>query len=107
MALQAGAEAADAVIGALGRGRRARHRVFGRYDRAQRRRYRFFRRLVVGFYRPAFQELMYQPETWPAGARALASMLAGQDCPRLTTRLRVVILFLIVNLKERLTSQYQ
>lgn len=107
LALASGVEAADTVEACLASGPAAARRARKRFDRTQRRRYEFFRRLVLGFYRPIFRELMLHPEVWPAGARSLASMLAGQDRPRWSTRLRVSIFFLIVSLKERFEPQPQ
>ncbi|MFT7485929.1 MAG: flavin-dependent dehydrogenase [Candidatus Paceibacteria bacterium] len=107
LALVGGTEAADTVARALNQSRGARRRTLMRYDRAQRRRYKFFRRLVLGFYRPVFRELMFYPEAWPAGARALACMLAGQDRPGWITRIRVAALFMLVSLKERFAPQPQ
>lgn len=107
LALAAGVEGADAVNGALGVGDWRARRILRRFGRTQGKRYRFFRKLVLGFYRPVFRELMFEPETWPSGARALASLLAGQSRPGLTVRLRVAILFWLVALKERQTLQTQ
>ena len=107
LALASGVEAADTVEACLAASPAAARRARERFDRTQRRRYEFFRRLVLGFYRPIFRELMLRPEVWPAGARSLACMLAGQDRPRWSTRLRVSVFFLIVSLKERFEPQPQ
>jgi flavin-dependent dehydrogenase len=100
-ALEAGIEAADAVHHALRSGRTPVASDFKRYDRRQRQRYLFFRRLVCGFYRPAFRDVLFRPDRWPAGARAVAAVLAGCDRPDLLTRLRLRVFYLIVAWNER------
>ena len=70
------------------------------YGSEQRRRYRFYRRLVLKFYSPGFQDLLFASEAWPAGTRALASVLGGNDRPDMGTRLRLETLYLIARLKN-------
>jgi FADH2-dependent halogenase len=101
IALAAGADAADALLAGLDAGASRRRRALKRFERLQRRRYRFYRHLVLGFYRPAFRKLMFQPEAWPAGARSLASLLAGQERPGWRARWRVAMIFLTVFCMER------
>ncbi len=101
IALSSGVEAADAVERSLcAGGPRAAH--FRAFHRRQRARYRFFRRLVQGFYRPAFRELLFHPEAWPAGARALTAALAGEDRPGPLTRLRLEVFYALVALRGAL-----
>lgn len=102
LALSAGVEASEAVLRA--RSGRPRARAFARYERLQRARYARFRRMVVGFERPAFRALLFRPDAWPAGARALTGVLAGVDRPAPLSRLRIAAFFLIVRLHERVPA---
>lgn len=104
LAMAGGREAAGAILGALRKGPQLGARNFRAYGRLQRRRYRFFRPFVLGFYRPAFRDRLFQPEDWPAGAAALVSALAGNDNPGWRVRLRQRLFFLLVALSERFPS---
>ncbi len=95
------AGALDRALGAnLGRGRG----LLRAYGSEQQRRYRFYRRLVLKFYSPGFQEILFATESWPAGTRALVSALGGNDRPDMGTRLRLEALYLIAWLKNRSLS---
>ena len=95
LAFQGAEEVADAIHAALTVGRGAGNRPLAKYGKIQQRRYRFWRRLVRKFYHPGFQELFYRPDVWPAGTRALAAALGGDDRPGLADRLRLEALYLI------------
>jgi FADH2-dependent halogenase len=102
LALRSGVEVAADLDRALTRGGPVKASAFARSCAEQRRRYARYRRLVVGFYRPAFRRLMFQPERWPAASRAFAAVLAGLDQLSLGTRLRVAAFHTLVALDERL-----
>jgi len=106
LALRTGLEAANVVDRSLVEGPRKAVSLLKDYNRSQKRRHKFLRRLAIGFYRPAFRDLLFQPEAWPAGARALASVLSGNDNPDLRTRIRLGLLFMIVAFQERFQSTY-
>ncbi len=101
LALSSGAEAARDLDRALTRGRPIDARAFRRSTRAHQRRLRTYRKLVLGFYEPAFRDLLFRPERWPAGARALAAVLAGLDRPALPTRARLAVFQALVALNAR------
>lgn len=102
LALESGKEVARDLDRALLENRPIDARAFRRSSRAHSRRLRAYRRLVTGFYRPAFRDLLFRPERWPAGARALAAVLAGLDRPSLATRARLAAFHVMVGLNERL-----
>jgi flavin-dependent dehydrogenase len=99
IALRSGLEAAGALDRALARGR-FRARDFRGYEREQRRRYRHFRRLVRAFYRPEFRDLFFRPEAAPRMFRAVTTLLAGLERPRLATRLLWRLFFALVRLQR-------
>lgn len=104
LALASGTQAAEAVDGALASGvdtRRAR-RLFARYEKEQRRVYRFFRRFVVGYYRPAFRDVLLSPTERFGLARAGITALAGNSRPSLSVRLRLEVFFLFARLQRHL-----
>jgi len=101
LALRSGLDAARAVASALKRGAALNAREFRSFDREQRRRYRFFRRFVVGFYRPAFRDLLFNPEPAPAAVSALVSALSGNDSPSLVVGWRQLWFFALVALQAR------
>ncbi len=78
-------------------------RAARRFDRAQAHRYRFFRRLIRAFYTPAFRDVFLRPERWPAGVRAINTVLAGHDRPSVADRLRLEVFFGLVAAQERVT----
>jgi flavin-dependent dehydrogenase len=102
LALTSGKEVALDLDRALQGNRPIDARAFRRSTRAHARRLRVYRRLVTGFYRPAFRDLLFRPERWPAGARALAAVLAGLDRLSLATRARLAVFHVLVDLHERL-----
>ena len=102
LALTSGLEVARDLDLALSRRRPINARAFRRSTRAHVRRLGVYRRLVIGFYRPAFRDLLFRPERWPSGARALAAVLAGLDRPSLGTRARLAAFHALVALNERM-----
>lgn len=101
LAMAGAGEAAQAILRALRRGPGMGAREFRTYAALQRRRYRFFRPFVLGFYRPAFRDLLFRPGDWPAGAAALVSALAGNDRPGWRVRSRQRLFLLLVGMRER------
>ena len=79
VAVQAGAEAAAALLA-------GNERAMRRYDRTQRRRYLYFRRFVAGFYDPDFRDLFFSPKPPKPLYRAIVRVLAGDDRPTLGRR---------------------
>lgn len=102
LALASGTQAAEAVDGALtaGAARRRGRRYFDRYEREQRRVYRFFRRFVLGYYRPAFRDVLVSSTENLGLARATLSALAGCSRPSLFVRLRIELFFLFTRVQK-------
>ncbi|MGD8375693.1 MAG: NAD(P)/FAD-dependent oxidoreductase [Acidobacteriota bacterium] len=100
LAMAGAEEVADVLDGCLGDGdfRRAR---FRRYERRVRRRYRVFRRFAVGFYDPAFRDLLFHPTGRFGLFEAVVSVLAGNWRQRPANRLRLAVFFALVRLQRR------
>ncbi len=99
LALESGCEAGRAALAAISSRSK---RPFVAYDRAQAKRYRYFRKMVAAFYDPAFRDIMFQPATRWGLLEAVVTTLAGNSKPRLTTRLRMALLFGFVTLHRRI-----
>lgn len=91
LALESGAEAADAVASALARGGADNPREFARYQRSQRRRYRHFSKIVRRFYDPAFRDLLCQPSGRLRIPAAMTTILAGARRPSWGVRWRLAV----------------
>lgn len=100
LALTRGIEVGQAVVTAVRRGGSLR-RHLRRADSRHVRRLRRYRRMVLGFYDPAFRDVFFFPVRWPAGARAVASVLGGVDRPSLATRTRIGVLFALAAVHRR------
>ena len=87
IALESGAEAAEAVSRCLNGG--SSRRALARYETRQRQRYEYFGRFVKSFYRPGFRDLLCQRSEALAIPAALTSVLAGHSRPRWSVRWRL------------------
>jgi FADH2-dependent halogenase len=101
LAIYSALEAVESVERALANNQGLGGRELGRFARRQRRRYRFFRRFVTAFYTRSFREMLYSANDWPRTTRAIVTALAGNDRPRLRTRLLLSWVFFGVALRER------
>lgn len=100
LAMQSGIEAAAAISAGLREGDlSARH--FRGFERQVVRRYRHFRRLVVGFYDPAFRDLFLSPSSRYGLFEAVLSTLAGNWRPSFSIRWRLHLFFLLVRMQRR------
>lgn len=88
LGVQAGAEAAQAVLAGTRAARAA-------YARTQRRRYLFFRSFVNRFYQASFRDLFFRPTISDPIYRAIATVLSGNDRPGFGARLRIAQLTLL------------
>lgn len=104
LALASGTQAGGAVAGALaaGTGSPRARKLFARYEKEQRRVYRFFRRFVLGYYRPAFRDVLLSPTERFGLARAGVTALAGNSRPSLSVRLRLEAFFFFARLQRYL-----
>jgi FADH2-dependent halogenase len=100
LALESGVEAADALDASLAAPDRAEAALV-RYERLQRRRYRFFRRLVLGFYSPAFRDVFFAPSARFGMFQAVVAALAGHWDLGLRRRLQLRLFFLVVAAQRR------
>jgi len=100
IAMESGLEAAEALHRAAAAGDFSA-RAFARFDRRQRRRFEVYRRFVLGFYRPEFRDLFFQPGPPPALFRAVVTVLAGNWRPSWRTRRQVDLFFVAVRLQRR------
>jgi flavin-dependent dehydrogenase len=88
LGVQAGAEAAQAILAGTRAARAA-------YARTQRRRYLFFRSFVNRFYQASFRDLFFRPTISDPIYRAIATVLSGNDRPGFGARLRIAQLTLL------------
>lgn len=102
LAMQAGIDAGDALHAALEGGDLSRPR-FAAYENAMAKRFRHFRRFVVGFYDPAFRDVLFRSGERLGIRAAVISVLAGNWRPSLATRLRLTAFFAVVALQRRVT----
>jgi flavin-dependent dehydrogenase len=101
LALKGAVDGAAAVDRALAAGTTLAGAGLRAFTRRQRRRYRYFRRFVTAFYTHAFRDTLYQAGDWPRTTRAIVTALAGNDRPRLGTRLLLAWVFVGLALRER------
>ncbi len=101
LALESGFEAGAAADRALAEGSVTK-RAFGAFQRRQRRRYKVFRRLVRGFYQPAFRDLFFQPTNRWGLLDAMVTVLAGNWNPSLANRARLGLFFALAATQRRL-----
>jgi flavin-dependent dehydrogenase len=99
IALESGLEAARAMAEGLASGDLSVRR-FARFARRQRQRYRSFRRLVLGFYTPAFRDLFFAEDPPQHMFRALVTVFAGYWRPSRATRMWVGLFFLLVHMQR-------
>jgi len=99
LAMQGGLEAALAIDTGLSDGDLSARRFAG-YERTVRRRYHHFRRFATGFYDPDFREMWFARSTRFGIYEAIVSVLAGNWCPTLATRLRLELFFGLVALRR-------
>jgi flavin-dependent dehydrogenase len=99
IALESGVEAGKTLAAALAEGDLSARR-FRAFDRRQGKRYRAFRRFVLGFYTPHFRDVFFQPAASASLFAAVVAVLAGHWRPRLATRLRVELFFMVVALQR-------
>jgi flavin-dependent dehydrogenase len=100
LAMQSGVEAAAAISAGLRAGDLSARRFRG-FERQVVRRYRHFRRLVVGFYDPAFRDLFLSPSSRFGLYEAVLSTVAGNWRPSWSIRWRLRLFFLLVKLQRR------
>lgn len=101
LALNSGAEAAQAIQVRLRVGKRPGTRRLRRFAVCQRSRYAFYRRFVLKFYRPGMRDLLCQARNGLRLPRALSSVLAGEWRPSWRIRWRLEIFYLLAALQER------
>lgn len=100
IALESGAEAAEAVSRCLGGG--SRRRALNRYEGRQRQRYDYFARFVKSFYRPGFRDLLCQRSDTLTIPAALTSVLAGHSRPRWSVRWRLEAFYRMSRAQEKI-----
>ena len=100
IALSSAREAARAIAREWGGGRSSDRK----YDARQKRRYQLYRRLVKGFYEPAFRDLFFSASPIPWIRAATVSVLSGNDDPSLKTRLGLAVFEFVARSKGRLAS---
>ena len=100
LGMEGGVGAARIIDDGLRAGDVSRRR-FVAFEAEQRRRYEHFKRFVVAFYDPSFRALFFRPESRLGTVEAVLSILAGNWRPKLPTRLRVELFFLLVALQRR------
>jgi flavin-dependent dehydrogenase len=100
LGLRAGLEATEAVDASLKEDTGLLPAAIKRYSDRQRRRYKYYRRFVLGFYRPGFREVFFTPEGWPAGARAITTVLAGNDRPPFSVAWKLQLFYLFTAIHE-------
>ena len=99
LAMQSGVEAAAAISAGLRDGDLSARR-FRAFERQVVRRYRHFRRLVVGFYDPAFRDLFLSPSSRLGLFEAVLSTLAGNWRPSWSIRWRLWLFFALVRIQR-------